>query len=58
MLNGDNFLNYSVNRNLNLDGYNNVASDLNDFGLFNNVGYDFLDFDSSWNFSILNYDPF
>lgn len=53
---GHHFLNDSINWDLNFDGDNDVSIDLNDFGLFDNVGDDFFNFEGSGYFSVLDDD--
>ena len=48
------FFNDSINWNFNLDRYNNILSDFNDLWLLDNVCYNLLNLQSSWNLSILN----
>lgn len=46
----------SINWNFNLHRYNDIFGDLNDLWLFDNVRHNLLNFQSSWDLSILNND--
>jgi hypothetical protein len=50
--------NNSIDWNLNFDWYDDIAIDFDYFRLFNNIGDNLLDFNSSRNFSILNHNSF
>ena len=56
--NWNHFLNYSIDWDLNFNGDNDVSIDFNYLWLFNNVGYNSLHFNCSWNLPILNHNSF
>lgn len=50
----DDFFYDSINWNFNFYRYNDIFGDLNNLWLFDNVRHNFLNFQSSWDLSILN----